>query len=92
MTGYLAGTGITAQTASNADTDSCRELDALAEYYGANLRLDHDPDAPMPWAVWATLFPEESDYEDIAGAGVTASEAIEDARAQIRTWIEVARG
>lgn len=65
------------------------ELDALAEFAGLNLRLEHDPDAPLPWAVWGS---DGIEAEDIAGAGVTASEAIEDARAQIRTWVEAAHG
>lgn len=88
-TGYTAGAGLVAVAASDADTDSCRELDALAEFSGLNLRLENDAEAPMPWAVWGS---DGIEAEDIAGAGVTASEAIEDARNQIRTWVEAARG
>lgn len=60
------------------------EIDALAEWSGLNLRLDHDESAPLPWAVWYTI-PESGD-EDILGAGESPSEAIEDARNTARQW------
>lgn len=84
MSRYLAGSGIAAQAASDADTESCRELDALAAMSRLNLRLERDESAPAPWAVW--------DESEIIGAGESASEAVEDARRQVRRWEEAARG
>lgn len=61
------------------------ELDALAVFAGLNLRIEHDAAAPLPWAVWGSDGIED---EDIIGAGESPSEAIEDARAQVRMWAE----
>lgn len=63
--------------------EAASELDALAEFAGLNLRLEHDDDAPMPWAVWGS---DGIDAEDLLGAGESPSEAIEDARNTIRGW------
>ncbi len=62
-------------------------LDALAYAHGMELRIDHDPDAPSPFAVWGWA----PDYEveedaDIIGTGETESEAVEAARRQMRIW------
>ncbi len=51
----------------------------LLDFAPAGTWLEEDADAPERFAVWS---PEG----DIIGAGETASEAIEDARATIRTW------
>lgn len=65
------------------------EVDALAKAHGLALRLEHDETAPLPWAVWcwdpAADLNDPSDA-DIIGAGESASEAIEGARAQLRAW------
>lgn len=42
MSSYLAGTGITAQAASDADTDSCREHDPDAREMLAALTANAD--------------------------------------------------
>lgn len=67
------------------DSEHAEELDGLAEYAGLNLRLEHDPEAPMLWAVWGG---DGWDEEEIIGAGDSPSEAIEDARQQIQRWDE----
>ncbi len=70
------------------DSEHAEELDGLAEYAGLNLRLEHDPEAPMLWAVWGG---DGWNDEEIIGAGDSPSEAIEDARRQIRAWEEKSR-
>ncbi len=62
-------------------------LDALAYAHGLELRIVHDPSAPRPFAVWGWA----PDYEveedaDIIGCGETESEAIDEARKQLRKW------
>ena len=69
-------------------SETCDELDALAEFAGMNLRFDHDESAPLPWAVWGG---DGIDNEDIIGAGASPSEALEAAREQVRQWEENAR-
>jgi len=52
---------------------------ALLDFAPKGSWLDHDRTAPLPFAVWS---PEG----DILGAGMTAVEAIEDARATVEAW------
>jgi hypothetical protein len=64
------------------------DLDALAATYNLRLRIEHDPEAPMAFAVWC-WGPEETRADaDIAGAGEDPGEAVEQARAQLRLWHE----
>jgi hypothetical protein len=67
--------------------DLRQSLDALAFAHGLELRISHDPSAPMPYAVWAWAPEcETEDDADILGAGESESEAVEMARKQIRIW------
>jgi hypothetical protein len=59
------------------------ELDALAECFGVNLRIEDGPCFPA-FAVWCEV--DCDGTEDIIGTGETASEAIEAARKQLRHW------
>jgi hypothetical protein len=80
-------------TAYNPQSD----LDALAEFYGLELRLrESDLDEyyhdSFAWAVWGwNPTSETEDDADIIGAGESQSEAIESARKQLREWEENAR-
>jgi hypothetical protein len=69
-------------------SQSLREaLDALAYAHGLELRVEHDETAPMPFAVWCwDPFEETHADADIIGAGESESEAIDQARRQIRKW------
>lgn len=60
------------------------ELADLAEDHGVIVRIEHDLEAPSPWAVWS----EDPDGipDEILGAGETRSEAIEEACATMRGW------
>ncbi len=63
-------------------------LDALAYAHGVELRIEHDTDAPLPYAVWCwdPCEVDGKELADIIGAGETESEAIDEARRQIRKW------
>ena len=67
--------------------DLAAELHRLAELACLNLRIENDADAPMPWAVWGSD-PTADEPEDIIGAGKTASDAIDQARALIAQWCD----
>lgn len=68
------------------------DLDALAEYFAENLLLDHDADAPLPWAVWCDFDGNDGMGDrEIIGAGETPTAAIDEARETLRKWEEKAR-
>jgi hypothetical protein len=75
-----------------ANQEQREALNALAYAHGLELEIEEDDDAPMLWAVWAWK-PECETYEDadIIGAGDSESEAIEEARKQLRIWESNAR-
>ena len=52
--------------------------DVLDDFAPVGSVLEHDPDAPSPFAVWCD--------GDIIGSGDTASEALADARHTVRCW------
>ncbi len=64
---------------SNAAADSF----SLLDFAPKGSYLEEDDEAPMLFAVW---YPTDDGDFDILGAGATASEAIEDARKQVRLW------
>lgn len=68
---------------TEAECIHCHALRAMAEFAGCELRIDRDEDAPLLWAVWADGEPGDG---DIAGAGDTPAQAIDDARKTIRGW------
>ncbi len=61
------------------DDTGTRDLIDVLNEFAPGAWLEHDTDAPAPFAVW-------SEDDEIIGAGETASEAIVDAHATVRGW------
>jgi len=57
---------------------------SLFNDFGIRCRLDYDPEAPLPFAVWT--LDADGDFEEIAGAGSNEREALDEARETLESW------